>query len=277
MTCEEDKIISIYYICDELFKNMKFQEHYHTKAYVPEIATIAIVSSYMFYGNHQRALWWFRKCKFFNKVLSASRFNRRLHKISKLYWSKLLSIFTIFSKENRQNNIFLIDSFPVATSQLMRSFCVKRFSGKEYIGRDSSRKRFFQGIKVHMLTDSKGCPVEYAILPGSVADLKGLYELDLDLPFGSVIIGDKAYYSKGFEEYLQEFEGKYLLPVRKKKAKNQYDPFVKAQINKFRKRIETTFSSILRLLPRSIAATTEKGYLLKLELFILSKLILINI
>ena len=67
------------------------------------------------------------------------------------------------------------------------------------------------------------------------------------------------------------------MPVRKKKAKNQYDPFVKAQINKFRKRIETTFSSILRLLPRSIAATTEKGYLLKLELFILSKLILINI
>lgn len=277
MTREEDKIISIYYLCDELFKKMKIREHYHTKAYVPEIATIAIVSSYMFYGNHQRALWWFQQCRFFKKVLSPSRFNRRLHKIPKRFWSQLLSIFTLLAKENRQNNVFLVDSFPVATSQLMRSFCVKRFSHKKFIGRDSSRKRFFQGVKVHMLTNSKGFPLEYAILPGSVADLRGLYELDLDLPQGSIIIGDKAYSSKELEENLQKHERKYLLPVRKAKAKNQYDPLVKTLINKFRKRIETTFSSILSSLPRSIVATTEKGYLLKLELFILSKIMISTI
>lgn len=44
-----------------------------------------------------------------------------------------------------------------------------------------------------MITNSKGKPIEFIIMPASVADITALKIMEMDLAPGSVVYGDKAY------------------------------------------------------------------------------------
>lgn len=66
-------------------------------------------------------------------------------------------------------------------------------TGDAYRGYNSSKRRFFYGLKVHMVTTADGYPVEVSLTPGSYNDTKHLRTFELDFPEGSVLYGDKAY------------------------------------------------------------------------------------
>ena len=121
-----------------------------------------------------------------------------------------------------------------------------------------------------MITTSKGHPIEFIITPASVADMTALKIMEISLPFGSVIYGDKAYTSYAFEDDLLEFEQIKLTPDRRANLSRQHSGCVRYLQSILRKRIETTFSLIVRLLHRKIHAVTQAGFVLKLILFVVS-------
>lgn len=266
----EKLIISIYYLCDETAKSLGIKDKLRAKNTIAEIATIALASTLYFHGNHYFARLQLHQLGYFSKVVSPSRFNRRLHKIPEIFWQQLFKVVFIINQKENSSHTYIVDSFPIHTAQIHKFFRVKCFSGKKYHGYIASKKQFFCGLKVHMLTSLKGSPVQFLVLPGSVSDLKGLFEMEFELPRGSLILGDKAYASKEVEKYLSEVEGVYLITQKKKNHKKQYAPIVSTVISSMRNQIETTFSKIKRLMPPSIIARTAKGFLLKLEHFILS-------
>ncbi len=92
--------------------------------------------------------------------------------------------------------------------------------------------------------------------------------LPLNLPPGSEVYSDSAYTDYIAEDDLEESSQIFLKVMRKKNSKRQ-DPLWEQYIKQCtRHYIETVFSSITGVFPKSIHAVTYQGFLLKLEAFI---------
>ena len=105
-----------------------------------------------------------------------------------------------------------------------------------------------------------GLPVEFHLAPGSYNDTAELKNLALDLPEGSVVYGDKAYGQDYVtEDVLAEAGEVTLVGQRKSNSKRPIPAYVSYVLEHFRKRIETAFSAVERMLPKSIHAVTARG------------------
>lgn len=85
-----------------------------------------------------------------------------------------------------------------------------------------------------------------------------------------MLYGDKAYDESFTEAILAEACDIKLLPHRKKNSKRSVPPYVEYVQQLYRKKIETGFSGMSRLLPKSIYAVTDRGFELKVFLFVLA-------
>jgi hypothetical protein len=159
---------------------------------------------------------------------------------------------------------------PVEACMNVRSYRCRLLIGKEFIGFCKAKKKFYYGFKIHMITTGDGKPIEFIITPASVADITAFKLMEINLPKGASIYGDKAYTHYSFEDDLYEFEKIKLIADRKKNATRQHAGCVQYLQTILRKRIETTFSQLTSMLPRKIHAVTKKGFLLKLIIFIIS-------
>ena len=121
-----------------------------------------------------------------------------------------------------------------------------------------------------MVTTAEGYPVEVSLTPGSYNDTKHLRPFELDFPAGSVLYGDKAYNEYFTEDLLAGASGIELLPHRKKNSTRAVPTYVEYVQQVYRKKIETGFSLLKRLLPNSIHAVTARGFELIVFLFVLA-------
>ena len=142
--------------------------------------------------------------------------------------------------------------------------------GKAYHSYSSTRQRYFYGIKVHMLASKNGVPLEVLFTPGSEHDMKSFKRFTLDLPAGSTIYGDRAYNNYEFEDFLKEEAEINLIVERRIHSKRPLSAELNYIRNRMRKKIETVFSEITRLFPRSINAVTSQGFEIKIFSFILA-------
>ncbi len=265
-----EQITFIYCICFDLTKALGIQDDPQCKMNTAEVMTVAIVGALFFGGNFSRARLMLKSHRYISNVLSESRLNRRMHEIEISAWQTIFQIIAQTFKEQDQNFEYLVDSMPVEVCMNVRSYRCKLLSGKEFIGFCKAKKKFYYGFKLHMITTSKGHPIEFIITPASTADVTALKIMEIPLPFGSVVYGDKAYTSYSLEDYLEEFEQIRLIPDRKINLSRQHSGCIRYLQSVHRKRIETTFSLITRLLPRKIHAVTKAGFLLKVVVFVIS-------
>ena len=176
-----------------------------------EVMTVAIVSALFLGGNFSRARLMLKSHGYISNMLSESRLNRRMHEIDISVWQRIFLIIAQTFQEKDQTFEYLVDSMPLEVCMNVRSYRCKLLSGKEFIGFCKAKKKFYYGFKLHMITTSKGRPIEFIITPASTA----FKMMEISLPFGSVLYGDKAYTSYSFEDYLEEFEKIRLIPDRK--------------------------------------------------------------
>jgi hypothetical protein len=200
-------------------------------------------------------------------MLDKSRFNRRLHGISMLMNDLFHQMGMIF-KEISDCTEYLLDSFPVPMCDNIRIFHVKLIKSKEYRGYIASKKRYFYGVRVQLLTTKNGIPVEFAFLPGSASHVRALKALPLNIPPNSEVYGDLAYTDYTAEDDLEQTSQIFLKVMRKKNSKRQDEPWNQYILQHTRHYIETVFSSITGVFPKSIHAVTYEGFLLKLQAFI---------
>ena len=172
-------------------------------------------------------------------------------------------------KELNEESIYLIDTFPIPSIDNSRARRSHLHQGKEFWGYQSSKKRYYYGLKLHLMVTKEGLPVEFFLTPASFSDTKGLELFDFDLPEGSEVYGDKAYNYYGIEDALAGAEI-YLIPIRKKNSKRSLPPWRQYLQSLHRKAVETSGSLIERILPRSIHAVTSEGFEIKILLFLLA-------
>ena len=180
--------------------------------------TIALVAASCFQGRHDPARFMLAQHGYIPGRISKSRFNLRLHRLNE-------TVATVFDclghlwKTLDADGVYVIDSFPVAVCDNIRIRRAKLYRDETYRGYQASKRRYFYGLKIHLMVTSAGQPVECVLTPGSVGDVQVLKSYAYDLPPGSVVYADKAYNDYEIEDLLAEVEDIRLLPIRKKNSK----------------------------------------------------------
>jgi hypothetical protein len=265
----DDKIIAIFCLCDDLLKAMHHQEDRQCQMNDAEIMTTAFIASLFFRGNHESARAMLQQHGYITHMVSQSRFSRRLHRIKEIF----IIFFNLLAQTWKTLNteaIYVIDSLPIAVGDNMRIRRSKIYSKEDFRGYQASKKRYFYGLKVHLMVTQDGQPVECFLTPGGFGDVDALKSYAYELPDGAIIYADKAYNDYEIEDLLKEVEHIQLLPMRKKNSKRAVSPSISFVQSYHRKRVETAGSLIAQLLPKSIHAVTSQGFELKVVLFVIA-------
>ncbi len=149
-------------------------------------------------------------------IISESRLNCRLHAIDYSVRKPLFFVISEIFKKRNQGREYIPDSFPVPVCDNIRISRAGIFKGEEYRGYMASKKRYFYGLRGHMIVTARKEPVEFLPAPGADEDISVYKHLNSDLPPGSVCYGDKAYNDYQHEDMLIEPADIIFRPVRKK-------------------------------------------------------------
>lgn len=265
----EDKVIAIYCIIDDILKGIRYSEDSRRRVSDSEVITTAIVSALYFGGHIDNGRGFMKMTGMIPAMLNKSRFNRRLHQVGDL----MFSIFWQLGDDLKNMagaSEYVIDSFPVAVCDNIRISRCRLLKGKQWRGKQCSMRRYFYGVKVQVLVNANGIPVEFGFVPGCESDVQALRKLPLSVAAESKIYGDSAYTDYQIEDEMKVAEGVALMIQRKSNSKRADGPWVRFLKEQMRKGIETSFSEIKSLFLRKIHAVTFKGFLIKLIMFMLA-------
>ena len=265
----DDKIIATFCLCDDLWKAMHHPEDRQGQMNDAEIMTTALIASLFFRGNHESARAMLQQHGYIPQMLSKSRLSRRLHRIKDIF----IILFDVLGQTWKTLNtdaIYVIDSLPIAVCDNIRIRRSKIYSDEHFRGYQASKKRYFYGLKIHLMVTQDGQPVECFLTYGGFGDVDALKYYAYELPDGSIIYADKAYNDYEIEDLLKEVDHIQLLPMRKKNSKRALPPYISFVQSYHRKRVETAGSLIEQLLPKSIHAVTPQGFELKVALFVIA-------
>jgi hypothetical protein len=265
----DDKILTIYCLCADVVKATGHTEAPQQRMSDAEVISTGLVAMLCFRGNFESARALLRAPCYIPHMLSRSRLNRRLHRLKEL----LLSIFELLGETWKHLNIesvYIIDSFPIAVCDNYRIPRVKLYRHEVHRGYIASKKRYFYGLKIHLMVTKEGQPVECFLTPGSSSDVRALQTFRFDVPEGSQVYADKAYNDYAMEDVLLESAHIQLYPIRKKHSTRTLPPYIAYVQHYYRKRIETVGSLLERMLPKTIHAVTAAGFELKVFLFVLA-------
>ena len=263
-----DNTIAIYVILDDILHTIHHQEDSQRQVNDAMILTTALIAAWYFGGNWTTAPHYMRShhCSY---MVSSSRFNRRLHSIALLaeYCFRLLG--WLFKATNIRQR-YLLDTFPIKVCHNIRISRCRLLQGEDYRGKNASKREYFYGYKVALLTDEKGNPVELAFIPGSYSDHSALKRLDFDLPAGSIVWQDSGFTDYEWEDFYQQYE-QIEFATQRKKNSQRGDTFVDAIAKKQnRKLVETKISEITTRFHKKIHAVTIEGFQLKVFLTIMA-------
>lgn len=264
----DTEIIIIYCICDDYLQSIHHREDPQCRMNDAEIMTTALVAVLYFGGNFALAMRYLKAPGYIETMLTKSRFSRRLHRIK----SHFLAVFGLLAemwKAVNTKQIYSLDTFPVAVCDNYRIPRAKIYREEAFRGYTASKRRYFYGLKIHLMVTESGQPVEFFLTPGSFHDGGCLPLFDFDIPDGATIYADKSYNLYWMEDVLKDVNID-LLPIRKENSKRKLPPWTIYLQNVCRKTVETAGSLIKRRLPAHIHAVTSACFELKVTLFILS-------
>jgi hypothetical protein len=266
-------ITIIYCVCEEFSKAMGLRDDPQARLSTAEVMTIPLVACAFFGGNIEKARSFLSEYGYIKRMISKSRLNRRLHAIDADLWQALFGMLAELFKERNDDGAYVVDSLPVAACDNIRIRRCRLYpleeEGKSFRGYIPSKRRYFYGLRVHLVVSGKGEPVEFALAAGSEADVAVFKEMALELPEGSTIHADKGYTDYDHEDFLKEV-GLHLKAQRKKRSKRSMPVWEEYLGKPVRRYIETVFGELSRLFSGKIHAVTSQGFELKIVCFLLA-------
>ena len=263
------KILAIYCLSADLLNAIGHAEDPQQQMSDAEVITTGLVAMLFFRGNFEAARALLSTPRSMPHLLSRSRLNRRLHRLTDLF-VMLFDLLGYMWKQLHTESVYVIASFPIAVCDNYRIPRAKLYQHEAYRGCMASKKRYVYGRKVHLLVTNDGQPVECFLTPGSQSDVRMLKTFRFDVPEGSHIYADKAYHDYVMEDVRLEASHMQLYPIRKKHSTRTLPPYITYLQHYYRKRIETVGSLMERMLPKTIHAVTAAGFELKVFLFVLA-------
>jgi DDE family transposase len=269
----EDTITTIYCLCEDFLKATRHRDDPQVLISTAEVMTIPLVAATFFGGNIDKTRLFLNEYGYMKKMLSKSRLNRRLHAIGLGLWQGLFALLAELFKQRNSQRTYAVDSLPVPACDNIRIRRCRLYPSEEhgqaFRGYIPSKRRYFYGLRVHLVVSGAGEPVEFALEAGSEADVTIFKDLGLDLPEGSTIFADKGYTDYDYEDLLEEV-GLHLKAQRKKNSKRPMPAWEEFLGKPIRQYIETVFGRLTSLFAKKIHAVTPRGFELKIVCFLLA-------
>ena len=165
----DDQILAIYCVCHDFLNALHHREDRQQKMTAAEVMTTALVAMLFCGGNFEHARALLGTSQYMPTMLSRSRLNRRMYQLQHLF----VTLFDLLGqtwKELNDESVYIIDSFPVAVCDKYRIPHAHIYHQETYRGYLASKKRYFYGLKIHLLVTPQGHPVECFLTPGSSSD-----------------------------------------------------------------------------------------------------------
>jgi IS5 family transposase len=261
-------IVAVYVIVDDILKGLNHRDDVRAKMSDAEVITTATIAMLYFHGNFERSRIFMKELGYVPDMLSKSRFNRRLHQ-AKDWFLIIFAVLGEHAKEMNADTHYVIDSFPIPVCDNYRIPRAKIYRQDCFRGYIASKKRYYYGLKLHLMVNAQGQPVEFFLSPANMSDVKGLKLFSFDLPAHAQVYADRGYNDYKFEDLLQDVDIQFM-PMRKANSKRPFPSWLQYLQHVYRKVIETTGSLLHQLLPRHIHAVTPAGFELKIVLFVLA-------
>jgi hypothetical protein len=253
---------------DDLLKKMEHKEDSRRSFSDAEMFTLIIVSCLYFSGNIEKTRGYFLSHKIFCFVLEKSRLNRRMHKEALLFMYLFEQLAQVFKQFNT-SCVYRMDSFPVKVCHNIRIPRCRILQGEAFRGKCVSKREYFYGVKVCLILTEDGLPIEVEFLPGSAHDSRFLQALPLDFSAGDKVYADSAFINYDLEDTYAD-EQVALLVQRKSNSQRKDEPYQAFLKEYMRKAVETEFSMLTALMPKTIHAVTFQGFQIKLLAFIVA-------
>lgn len=267
------QIVTIYCLCDDFLRARGHRDAPQSRMTTAQVMTVALVASALFCGNQDRSRLFLREHGYIRPMLSKGCLNRRLHEVPEALWQALFGLLAEVHKGLNESQEYAVDSLPVAVCdnyRIRRSrLYPRRRWGEAYRGYIASKRRYFYGLRVHLVMTTSGLPVEVMLAAGSEADLAAFRRLQLGLPAAAHVFADAAYLDQ-HEEALLADAGLHLVAQRRRNSREPLPPWVSYIARHERKRIETVFSQIAAAFGRTIHAVTPRGFEMKVFLTVLA-------
>jgi hypothetical protein len=269
----DDTIITTYYLCDEFLKAIGHHDDQQVRLSTAEVMSVALLAAAFFGGNVEASRSFLDEYGYIEKAISKSRFNRRLHAIDSSLWQQLFDLLAEVFKQNNPDQTYVVDSLPVAVCDNIRIRRSKLYPleehGEAFRGYIASKRRYFYGLRVHLVSTASGEPVEFTLAAASEADIRLFKELKLELPEGAIICADKGYADYNYEDLLEDV-GLHLKAQRKKRSKRPMPAWEEFLGKPIRQYIETVFSKLSAMFAGRLHAVTPRGFELKIVCFLLA-------
>ena len=127
-------IVALYTICDDLLISIGHKAHPQAKMSDAEVMTAALIAARYFGGHQQTACAVLKTLGYIPNMLGHSRFNRRLHRIPKLF-EVLFQYLAEGRKTKNPNGIYVIDSFPITVCDNIRISRSRIYQGEAWRGK----------------------------------------------------------------------------------------------------------------------------------------------
>ena len=224
-----------------------------------EMMTLMLAAEYLPFAAESQFLSYIRAnhLDLFPNLLSQSQFNRRARGLRHLV--EQMRRDWLLDTGLGQANIYLLDTKPVPVLGYKRSKKRSHFRGSANYGYCASRKFYYFGYKLVMVTSLTGIPVVYELAAANIEERKAA-ETALDYLRNAVVIGDKGFIGAEWQAQIREQTGNTILTPKRKNQKIRHRPGYQSLLNGLRERIEGVFHELQntgRNLERLLAKTVD--------------------
>jgi len=229
-----------------------------------EMMTMMLAAEYLPFAAESQYLGYIRAnhSDLFPNLLSQSQYNRRARSLGSLMEQMRRDI--LIDRSIEQVETFLVDTKPVPVLGYRRSKKRSHFRGSANYGYCASRKLYYFGYKLVMVTTLTGIPVAYELTAANVEERKAA-ETVLDYLKNSMVIGDKGFIGAEWQAQMLQQTGNRIVTPKRKNQKRQNSPGYDAALNGLRERIEGVFHELQntgrnleRLLAKTVAGLTTR-------------------
>lgn len=183
----------------------------------PEIVCLAVSQVLLGFNSERR---WLRFAEqrlghLFPYLPKQSAYNKRLRKAARLLAHAIRHLASL--TPSWWDQLRLLDSTPVPCAASRETVKRSELAGWANYGYCASHSRFFWGLRLHLLTTPDGAVAAWALADPKLGDrevAQAMLELSSPRP-GLVIVADKGYAGREFEDFVRQLDAVLLRPDRR--------------------------------------------------------------
>lgn len=224
-----------------------------------EVITLMLAQDYIPYPAERQFMGYMRAnhLALFPTLLSQSQFNRRSRQLRYLVeamrrsWLAELAVL--------EDDYYLMDTKPVPVMGYKRNKSRSDFLESADYGYCVSRRLFYFGYKLVMITTLDGIPIVYDLVAANTDERQAIATL-FEMLNGVTLIGDKGFIGTEWQAQVEaDTDNLIWTPKRKNQHQQQDQPFER-WLNQTRERIEGVFHELQntgRFIERLLAKTVH--------------------